>query len=111
VHAVHVRYSIQECPDGMLNVFMHMARSTDVLYQVDPVWFKRTIDSFEHPEWPGLIMDSIERRDAVECFRFCSFVKVAEINGNKPGVLGFPCPGSTPPGAQTQSPPEPNPCL
>jgi hypothetical protein len=95
----------------MLNVFVHMARSTDVLHQVDPVWFKRAIDSFEHPEWPGLIMDSIERRDAVERFRFCSFVKVAEINGNKPGVLCFPCPGSTPPGAQTQSPPETNPCL
>ena len=95
----------------MLNVFMHMARSTDALHQVDPVRFKRAIGSFEHPEWPGLIMDSIERRDAVERFRFCSFVKVAEINGNKPGVLCLPCPGSTPPGAQTQSPPETSPCL
>ena len=48
----------------MLNLFMHMARATDVLHQVEPVWFKRAIDSSEPPEWPSLIMGSIERRDA-----------------------------------------------
>jgi hypothetical protein len=33
-HAVQARYSIQECPGGMLNVLMHTARSTDALRQI-----------------------------------------------------------------------------
>src|SRR5262245_41299982 len=79
-HAVHAGSGVQERADWVIDVLVNVARTIDVLHQVDAIVLQRTPNSHEHVEWLSLIVDRIERGDEVEGLRLCGPVEVAEID-------------------------------
>src|SRR5918999_209095 len=81
----------------MVNVLMHMARTFNVLHQIDAVGFEGSVNAFENTERFRLIMNGVEGADEIEGLELGRFVKIAQIGDDKLDVpqflLGclFPC--------------------
>ena len=86
-HAVQARHGVEEGPDRVADVVVDVARSFDVLHQVDAVSPERPGNALQDVQRLALIVHRIERGDEVERFGRGRPVEVAEIDVLKFDVL------------------------
>src|ERR1044071_9082833 len=71
----------------MRNIVLHVARSLDVLHQINTVGFERAINAPQNVQWLRLIMHSVEGGDAVKPFRLSITIEIAQIDGEELKIL------------------------
>ena len=71
----------------MIDVLVDMARSLDVLHQVDTIAFEGAVNALQEVERLALIVHGIERRDEVERLGFGHPVEFAEVDRGELNVL------------------------
>ena len=86
-HAVHARYGVEESPDRVFDVLVHVARAADVLHEIHAVGFQGPMNALEHVERLGLVVYRIEGSHEIERLGLGAAVEGAEIDGNELDVL------------------------
>src|SRR5262245_49989558 len=72
-----------------MQIFMNLARSFDVLHQINAVAAKRAVNAAQNVQRLGLIVNGIERCDQVERLQLSLLVEPAEIGHDKFYVAQF----------------------
>ena len=74
----------------MIDVLVDVARSFDVLHQVDAVACERAMNALQEVQRLALIVHGIERRDEVKRLGFGRLVEFAEVGRRELDVLQAP---------------------
>jgi len=84
---VHRRDGVEEGSDRVVNIFIDLARSLNVLHQVNAVGFQCTMNAFENVERFDLIMDGVESSDKIKRLRFGRLFEIAQVADDKFNIL------------------------
>ena len=78
---------IQKCAERMLEIAVNGARALDILHQVHTVSHQCAVNALEPGRWFGLVVNAIERRDALVRWWPGGRVEIAEIAPNEHELL------------------------